>query len=490
MNDALSPVDLATEFDLAVDRHQSGRYHEAEALYRRILSVLPENPDVNHLLGSVLEETAGFAAAEPHYQVAIGAAPNEPRFWSTYVAALVRAGHRVAAEHMINEALKYGVDGIALGLSHAPAPAAGEHISDDTVNMVMSEFMSTLAVLLDKGRFEEAEDVARQWTDLVPGHGLAWKVLTIALLEQGRLADALEPLRKAAALLPDDTDVRDDLARASATASPTSPASRLLAPAQGTTSATLTYADAAALRAGSRSYRHLAGALVATVPVIIPTFNNVTHLRQIIPQLRGIGMRNLIVVDNASSAPDMLSCLDELQHEITVVRLNHNAGPRAIFQMPANFTHLPDIFCITDPDLQFNDDLPREFLFELIEATEHFRVGKAGFALDISQPELIKQGRFPYNGKEYTICEWESHFWQHQIGATAAGDPIFNAPIDTTFAVYNKRYFSPNQNICGVRFAGRYTARHLPWYKHSGMSVEEETFYRQNQKWSNYLSGM
>ncbi|BDC39916.1 tetratricopeptide repeat protein [Paraburkholderia terrae] len=486
MNDALSPVDLANEFDLAVERHQAGRYHEAEESYRRILSVLPENPDANHLLGSVLEETAGFAAAEPYFQVAIGAAPQEPRFWSSYIGALIRAGHRVAAEHMIIEAKKYGVDGIALGLSDAQAPAAAtEVISNETVNMVMSEFMSTLAVLFDKGRFEEAEDVARQWTDLMPVHGLAWKVLAIALREQGRLAAALDPLRKAAALLPDDGDVKDDLARATTTASHASPA---IIPLHGAPQPTLTYANAAALRPGSRSYQHLAGALVANVPVIIPTFNNVTHLRRIIPQLQDIGMRNLIVVDNASSAPEMLACLDELQPKISVVRLDHNAGPRAIFQVPANYGHLPDIFCITDPDLQFNDDLPREFLFELIEATEHFRIGKAGFALDISQPELIKQGCFRYNGKEYTICEWESRFWQHQIGATAAGDPIFNAPIDTTFAVYNKRYFNPKQHICGVRFAGRFTARHLPWYEDSGMSVEEETYYRQNQKWSNYLA--
>ncbi|KWH06622.1 hypothetical protein WT59_02045 [Burkholderia territorii] len=159
-----------------------------------------------------------------------------------------------------------------------------------------------------------------------------------------------------------------------------------------------------------------------------------------------------------------------------------------MFLSDANYARLPDLFCVTDPDLELNDALPPEFLFELIDATEAFQTGKAGFALDISQPELMKETTLFCGDRQYTTLEWEANFWRHQIGSTAGGDPIYNAPIDTTFAVYNKRYFRRDSHLCGVRFAGRYTCKHIPWYKETGLTDAEEQYYREHQKWSNYLA--
>ena len=239
---------------------------------------------------------------------------------------------------------------------------------------------------------------------------------------------------------------------------------------------------------GSRQFRHFAGGLVATVPVLIPTFNNPTYTRRMVAQLKARGLRNIVIVDNASSAPDMLAFLESVQDDVTVVRLDRNAGTRDLFLSDANYARLPELFCVTDPDLELNDALPPEFLFELIDATEAFQTGKAGFALDISQPELMKETTLFCGDRQYTTLEWEANFWRHQIGSTAGGDPIYNAPIDTTFAVYNKRYFRRESHLCGVRFAGRYTCKHVPWYKETGLTDAEEQYYREHQKWSNYLA--
>jgi glycosyltransferase involved in cell wall biosynthesis len=228
-----------------------------------------------------------------------------------------------------------------------------------------------------------------------------------------------------------------------------------------------------------------------SIPILIPTFNNITYLRRMVLQLKAHKLGNIIVVDNASTAPDMLSYLDEIEHEVIVVKLDYNAGPRALFLTQEYYACLPDVFCITDPDLEFSNALPSGFLLELINATEIFKIGKAGFALDISQPELMREGVLTATfvddvGVKYVggVIEWESRFWQHQIATTAGGDPIYLAPIDTTFAVYNKRYFSPETYLHAVRFAGKYTARHLPWYKENGLSLTEEQYYRSTSKWS------
>jgi alpha-acetolactate decarboxylase len=65
---------------------------------------------------------------------------------------------------------------------------------------------------------------------------------------------------------------------------------------------------------------------------------------------------------------------------------------------------------------------------------------------------------------------------------------VYNAAIDTTFALYNKHYFDPSNFYCAVRVAGRFTYRHLPWYRDSLPPAEELTVYRQTQKYSYYLS--
>ena len=254
----------------------------------------------------------------------------------------------------------------------------------------------------------------------------------------------------------------------------------------------LSPAMACAMYPGRNQYRHLPGALVAAVPILLPTFNNVTYLRNMIAQLIARNLRNVIVIDNASTEPDMLAYLDEVEHSVAVVKLDYNAGPRAPFLTPANYVRLPNIFCLTDPDLMFNDALPEDFLFNLIDATETLMVGKAGFAIDISQPELMSEKvlatQLSDGQRKYGLIEWESRFWQHQVAATAGGDPIYKAAIDTTFAVYNKRYFRPEAFLNAVRFAGRYTCRHLPWYKENGLDRTEEQRYRSSQKWSNSLS--
>ncbi|HKU01137.1 MAG TPA: tetratricopeptide repeat protein [Paraburkholderia sp.] len=345
------------------------------------------------------------------------------------------------------------------------------------------EFIDTLTALLDGKQFAEAEAIARQFTALLPDAGSGWHKLAVALRGQGKSLEALEPLQKAYALMPNDANVRHELAQLSQYVSDL----KRIAPVNRA----LPASELAARRPHSRQYRHPVGALVASMPVLIPTFNNATYLRRMIAQLHAKGMRNITVVDNASSAPAMLDYLDSIQDTVSVVRLEHNVGPRAITQSEIILQRLPEIFCVTDPDLELNSELPESFLLDLIDATETLKIGKAGFALDISQPELMDEKALAIAQSDgvntYNLIEWEARFWQHRIGTTANGDPIFHAPIDTTFAVYNKRYFQREKHLSAVRFGGRYTCRHLPWYKENGLDAAEDQFYREHQEWSTFL---
>jgi peptidoglycan/xylan/chitin deacetylase (PgdA/CDA1 family) len=231
----------------------------------------------------------------------------------------------------------------------------------------------------------------------------------------------------------------------------------------------------------------VAASLLADIPVFVCSFNNVTYVRRMLAQLRARGLYNLTVVDNASSAAEMQDYLQSIASTTKVVRLAENRGPRDIYLSESAYRRMPDLFCLTDPDLEFNPDLPGDFLAELAELTERFEVGKAGFALDISDHAIMRDELFEIGGKSYRIWDWEEQFWQQEIGTNSGGDPVYRAAIDTTFALYNKRYFSREAQFEAIRVAGRYTCRHLPWYKDNGMTQSEKETYVTTQRFSHYL---
>jgi hypothetical protein len=215
--------------------------------------------------------------------------------------------------------------------------------------------------------------------------------------------------------------------------------------------------------------------LQTDILVLIPAFNNPTYVGGMVAQLLDRGLSNVVVIDNASTTPEMRQYLDAVAELIKVVQLADNRGPHHCFRHDPSFHSLPALFCITDPDLQLNPNLPSDFLAELEAVTERFQVGKAGFSLDISEPHLMRDQKVIIGEISYSIC------------ATNDGDPIYKAEIDTTFALYNKKYFRRDRALDAVRVAGRYTCKHLPWYKDNGLPPAEDESYKASQKFSNYI---
>ena len=222
------------------------------------------------------------------------------------------------------------------------------------------------------------------------------------------------------------------------------------------------------------------------IPILIPVFNSVTYLKSMVSQLRRFGFEEIIAIDNASTFPPLLDYLSQSNPDLSVIRLEENKGPHNLFLDPKNLAALPDHFCITDPDLELNPALPEDFIYELISLTEKHRVGKAGLALNISDWSKMRHEKFRIGAADYQIWEWEAQFWKNPVGFTSTGDEVYNAAVDTTFAVYNKRFFDPADHLKGVRVGGKYASRHLPWYKDRIVPTEEEAFYRASQKFSYY----
>ena len=152
-----------------------------------------------------------------------------------------------------------------------------------------------------------------------------------------------------------------------------------------------------------------------------------------------------------------------------------------------NFQLMPEIFCVTDPDLELNQEMPQDFLYTLLGLTHKHNVGKAGLALDLGDRRLMKTEKFAFADRHFHIWEWESQFWTESLGQIEDGSPVYKANIDTTFALYNKKFFSRERFYDAVRLAGRYTCRHLPWYTDTGIPATEEQFYKRTQKHSYHM---
>lgn len=219
------------------------------------------------------------------------------------------------------------------------------------------------------------------------------------------------------------------------------------------------------------------------VPVLVPCFNNPTYSAMMLEQLWQVGFRDIRFIDNASTNPDMLDWLRKEDGRRAVVQLESNIGPRAsILTQNA----LPRHYCITDPDIAFNPNLPSDFLSQLQSVTHRHVVGKAGFALDLSRRHLFPAKTFPYDGREYTVTEWEEAFWQQPLSFTPGGDRIFEAPLDTTFCLVDQKYFAPENPLNAVRVAGRFTAIHMPWERSVALKQSEVSIYAETQQHSNY----
>lgn len=223
------------------------------------------------------------------------------------------------------------------------------------------------------------------------------------------------------------------------------------------------------------------------VPVVVNSYNQPTYLRMMLTQLKRLGCRKLFVLDQGSTYPPLLDYLREIDKEVTVIRLRENHGPHWLFTS-GMVSLLPEFFIYTDPDILFPATMPCSFVADMIRVARATRAAKVGLALDISRPDNIKQLHVTIGGAEYTIAEWERQFWRKPIRFRHF--EVYKAPVDTTFALYNRDRFEPEikkfqigdayycmEMPASYRLAGPYTSVHMPWMLDDPIPLDELDYY-------------
>jgi hypothetical protein len=203
---------------------------------------------------------------------------------------------------------------------------------------------------------------------------------------------------------------------------------------------------------------------IKTVPVFINVRDRLSCLKQLLQWLERAGHCNITLIDNASTYPPLLQFFEQRNYRI--IRLKQNLGHTALWRIKElRSITARQWFVYTDPDVIPADTCPLNVVAYLHRQLQEFPFYiKAGLGLRLNDlPDC-------YHLKQRVI-DWE----QQLIGKEIASD-VFEADIDTTFALY--RPGTPYTIGPSIRFQGRYSAHHLPWYMDSSQPDEEEQYYR------------
>ena len=212
------------------------------------------------------------------------------------------------------------------------------------------------------------------------------------------------------------------------------------------------------------------------MPIIIIGFNQYTYISKMVKQLENY-TKDIIIIDNGSTFKPLLKYYDE-EYKYTLLKMDSNHGHKVYEDKFVKYL-VGDLFIITDPDLEFNKNLPKNYISELIKISNEYKAGRVGFALLIDAPDI----RTELSYASLPIKEWEGRFWKNKINHPYL--ELYNAPIDTTFCLLNTIH---NKFGLTIRIAGNYTCKHLPWhhYFYKDLLKEEYDYYLLNNKSTNF----
>jgi hypothetical protein len=204
---------------------------------------------------------------------------------------------------------------------------------------------------------------------------------------------------------------------------------------------------------------------VLKTPIIINNFNRLEWLAQQVDWLQGLGLKNIHIIDNASTYTPLLEYYKKVKANVYI--LDKNIGHEALWK-----THLFQRFCnnyyvYTDPDVLPYAETKSDFMFYFYDVLQRYpEIKKVGFGLGyIDIPD--------YYIKKQEVQTWEKQFYINKVE-----DGLFKSKIDTTFALYRPgaSYQCWEETL---RSSEPYLLKHMPWYENSNDLPQESRYYLQ-----------
>lgn len=204
------------------------------------------------------------------------------------------------------------------------------------------------------------------------------------------------------------------------------------------------------------------------IDLFIISYNRLSYLKSLIEWLEKAGFENIHIVDNHSTYQPLIDYLKSSKHNVYILEKNY--GHLAVWKCE-KFKSIIDNkrYVVTDCDVLPIKECPFEVVSYFSNLLDEYKdYTKVGFSLKIDDIPM-------HNASRNTIIGWERQFWQKNISKG-----IFDASIDTTFAIYKPGIYPDNKKWWkSLRTDFPYMAVHLPWYEDTD-SLNEESIYYQN----------
>ena len=181
-------LSLEEALAFAIERHRLDELDDAEMIYTALLERWPDDPDVLNQMGVLQHQRGHSDCAESLLRHALAVSPEASGIWNNLGNVLLRGARREDAEHAFQRSVE---------LQDSP------------------EARSNLARLARRRKaWHDSEAHCRRALEIDAGCGDAWHHLSLALLGQGRVAEATSAAYKAVLLQPPRRRRRDSYARA------------------------------------------------------------------------------------------------------------------------------------------------------------------------------------------------------------------------------------------------------------------------------------
>lgn len=206
-------------FQAAMEHHQAGRLPEAEAIYRQVLQVAPDQPDALHLLGVIAHQEGKHEVAVELIAKAVRLHPTSAMCHNLGLALQAQGKHEAAIESY-SQALSlkpdyadaYGNMGLACHLQGKLEAAVESYRMAISLKPDYAAAHNNLAnVLKEQGKLEAAIESYRQALVCQPDYAAAHNNMGNALQDQGKLEAAVNSYQKALCLNPDYADAYSNL---------------------------------------------------------------------------------------------------------------------------------------------------------------------------------------------------------------------------------------------------------------------------------------
>jgi len=173
---------------LAIERHQLDELDDAEMIYAALLERWPDHPDVLNHMGVLRHQRGDSASAVRLLRRAVEIAPAAAGIWNNLGNVLKHLRETEEAEHALRRSIEL-----------AESPQALANLG---------------SLLRRRGQWAEGEAACRRAIDIAPTFGDAWHHLSLLLVAQDRIPEAILAASQATVLLPPHKRRRDSYTRA------------------------------------------------------------------------------------------------------------------------------------------------------------------------------------------------------------------------------------------------------------------------------------